>query len=59
MAQMTLFIIWASFVGGGGGNKVDTLPSLLVLAWHHGGMGQWVMLLSKSKDLKIKILVSK
>ena len=56
MAQTMLFIIWASFACGGGGNKLDVLPSLL--AWHCGGVGQWVMS-SESKDLKSKILVSK
>jgi hypothetical protein len=39
MAQMTLFVVWASFVGGGGGNKVDMLPSLLVLVLASAAIG--------------------
>jgi hypothetical protein len=55
MAQTTLFVVWASFAGGGGGNKVDVLPSLLALAlalaaigvgtasWGRGAVGDVVV----------------
>jgi hypothetical protein len=41
MAQTTLFVVWASFAGGGGGNKVDVLPSLLVSAAIGVGTASW------------------
>jgi hypothetical protein len=39
MAQTMLFVVWASFAGGGGGNKVDVLPSLLVLVLASAAIG--------------------